>query len=341
VPTRSSSSTVGDAPGGTGALDGLVLGGLQAPYALEVLTVLCGGVGAARFLSGLATVVDPGDIVAIVNVGDDTTMHGLRICPDLDTVTYTLAGLHNEELGWGLAGESWRVMDELAALGGPTWFRLGDRDLATHLYRTGRLGAGTLLSAVTAELAAAHGLRTRIVPVSDETIATIVTTLDGERLSFQEYFVGRRHDVSVRSLEFEGAHDASPAPGVLDAIRDATRLVVAPSNPFVSIDPILAVPGIRAALQERRDDVVAISPIINGSALKGPADRLLRELGHEPTATGVARHYRELVGTFVIDERDAGLRDSIEALGVRCMATDTVMRDVERAGALARVVHDG
>jgi LPPG:FO 2-phospho-L-lactate transferase len=306
-----------------------------------VLTVLCGGVGAARFLVGATSVADPSQVTAIVNVGDDIVLHGLHISPDLDTVTYTLAGVHNDELGWGLTNESWRVMDELEALGGPTWFRLGDRDLATHLYRTGRLAQGATLSDVTAELASARRIRTQIIPATDDPVATIVTTVEGEPLSFQEYFVARRHDVAVSAIEFHGAERSVPAPGVLAAIHEAAHVVVAPSNPLVSIDPVLAIPGIREALAERRADAIAISPIVAGAALKGPADRLLRELGHEPTALGVARLYRELVGTFVIDERDAALRASVESLGLRCVVTDTVMRDPQRAASLAEVVLGG
>lgn len=316
-------------------------GGYRPPYALVVLTVLCGGVGAARFLVGLAQVVDPEHITAIVNVGDDVVVHGLRVSPDLDTVTYTLAGVHNQEAGWGLAGESWRVMDELALLGGPTWFRLGDRDLATHLFRTGRLASGAALSEVTNELAWARGVRTRILPVTDDPVSTELTTLDGERLSFQEYFVVRRHDVCVKGIEFVGASTAVPAPGVLAAIGEASLVVVAPSNPLISIDPVLSIPGVRDALHERRDVAVAISPIVAGSALKGPADRLLRELGHEPTALGVARLYASLVATFVLDERDAELQGAVEDLGLRCVFTDTVMADPSRAASLARVVLDG
>jgi LPPG:FO 2-phospho-L-lactate transferase len=312
----------------------------RAPYDLAVLTVLCGGVGAARFLTGATAVTDAAQVTAIVNVGDDAVLHGLHISPDLDTITYTLAGMHNEELGWGLTAESWRVMEELEGLGGPTWFRLGDRDLATHLFRTGRLAQGATLSTVTGELAAARKVRTRIVPVTDDPVATIVTTVDGERLTFQEYFVERRHDVTVAAIEFDGVERSVPAPGVLASIREASLLVIAPSNPLVSIDPLLAVPGVRSAIEERRSTATAISPIVAGAALKGPADRLLRELGHEPTALGVARHYRELVGTFVLDERDAALRADVEALGLRCVVTDTVMRDPQRAAALAKVVLD-
>jgi LPPG:FO 2-phospho-L-lactate transferase len=306
-----------------------------------VLTVLCGGVGAARLLAGLVQVVDPASITAVVNVGDDVVLHGLHVSPDLDTVTYTLAGEHNDVAGWGLRDESWRVMDELATLGGEVWFRLGDRDLATHLHRTGRLASGDALSSVTAALAVARGVSVRILPVSDDPLATVVTTTSGERLSFQEYFVARRHDVDVAAIEFVGASTATPAPGVLDAIASAARVVIAPSNPLVSIDPVLAVAGVVDALAQNRSAVVAVSPIVAGAALKGPADRLLRDLGHEASALGVARHYAGLVGTFVLDTRDAALADAVEALGVRCVVTDTVMTNPARAAALAKVVLDG
>jgi LPPG:FO 2-phospho-L-lactate transferase len=306
-----------------------------------VLAVLCGGVGAARLLAGLVDVVDAASLTAIVNVGDDVVVHGLHVSPDLDTVTYTLAGLHNEATGWGVTDESWRVIDELDALGAPTWFRLGDRDLATHLYRTGRLADGAPLSVVTAELAAARGVRVTVLPATDDPLATFVTTRGGERLSFQEYFVARRHDVDVSAVEFDGAQRARPAPGVLEAVASADRVVIAPSNPIVSIDPVLAVPGIAQAVAARRDDALAISPIVGGAALKGPADRLLRDLGHEPSALGVARRYAPLVATFVLDVRDEPLRAQVEALGVRCLVTDTVMADRRRAKALATVVADG
>ncbi len=306
-----------------------------------MLTVLCGGVGAARLLAGLVDVVDPGTVTAVVNVGDDLVIHGLHVSPDLDTITYTLGGVHNDVTGWGVADESWRVMAELESLGDPAWFRLGDRDLATHLYRTGRLAGGAPLSAVTQALGTARGVGVRLVPVTDDRLATIIVTRAGERLSFQEYFVARRHDVDVAAIEFEGATSSTPAPGVLDAIGRATRVVIAPSNPLVSIDPILAVPGVREAIAARRSDVVAISPIVAGAALKGPADRLLRDLGHEPTALGVARHYQHLAATFLVDDQDAALADDVASLGMRCVVTDTIVRDGGRAAALAKVAIDG
>jgi LPPG:FO 2-phospho-L-lactate transferase len=306
-----------------------------------MLTVLSGGVGAARLLRGLCLVVDPATVTAVVNVGDDIVLHGLRISPDLDTVTYTLAGLDNDVTGWGLVDESWRVMGELGQLGGPVWFSLGDRDLATHLYRTGRLDDGASLSEVTSELRRARGIDVEILPVTDQRLSTILTTPTGERLGFQEYFVARRHAVEVASISFDGSDACEPAPGVLEAIDTADRVVIAPSNPLVSIDPILAVPTVREHVHARRADVVAVSPIIGGAALKGPADRLLRETGHEVSALGVARLYRDLAAAIIIDSVDAGLRDDIEAIGLRCIVADTVMRDPARAASLAKVVLDG
>jgi LPPG:FO 2-phospho-L-lactate transferase len=310
-----------------------------------VLTALAGGVGAARLLAGLVDVVDPATISAIVNTGDDMVLHGLSICPDLDTVTYTLAGLHNEETGWGVTKESWTVMGELEALGGDRWFALGDRDLATHLYRTGRLQSGASLSEVTAEIAAARGIAVRLLPMSDDPVRTRLTLAAGEEaggteIDFQHYFVRLRHSVAVSAVRFEGAAAARPALGVLAALEQAETIVICPSNPLVSIGPILAVPGVSEVLQQRRRDVVAVSPIIAGAALKGPADRLLMELGHESSVTGVARLYRDLVGTLVIDEADATQSSAVEALGLTCVVAPTVMSTPERAAALARVVTD-
>jgi LPPG:FO 2-phospho-L-lactate transferase len=305
-----------------------------------VITALAGGVGAARLLRGLVCVVAPGDITAVVNTGDDTDLHGLHISPDLDTVTYTLAGLNDDERGWGLAGETWGAMDSLDRLGGETWFRLGDHDLATHLYRTQRLAVGATLSEVTSEIAAALGVSVRLVPMSDDPVRTRLTLLDGPEVSFQEYFVGRRHAVSVESVRFAGAGAASPAPGVLTAIADAEVVVVCPSNPIVSIGPLLAVPGLADVLATRRRDVVAVSPIIAGVALKGPADRLLAELGHEPTVVGVARLYADFVGTLVVDEADFAAADDVEACGVRCVVAPTVMHTPDHAAALAALLVD-
>jgi LPPG:FO 2-phospho-L-lactate transferase len=298
-------------------------------------------------LSGLVRVVPGDEITAVVNVGDDMVLHGLSISPDLDTVTYTLAGLDNKEAGWGVAGESWAVMDELARLDGEVWFRLGDRDLATHLFRTGRLAAGEPLSAVTAALCQRRGIAVRLLPVTDDPLRTRLTLAAPSALGpadtevgFQDYFVRLAHDVPVRRVRFDGASDARPAPGVMAALADADQIVVCPSNPVVSIGPLLAVPGVEEALRTRRADVVAVSPIVAGAALKGPADRLLRELGSEPSVVGVARLYAPWVGTLVIDEADADRAGAVEAEGVRCVVAPTVMSSPERAANLARVVCD-
>lgn len=312
-----------------------------------MLVALCGGVGAARMLSGLVRVVPGDEITAIVNVGDDMVLHGLSISPDLDTVTYTLAGMDNRETGWGIAGESWAVMEELARLGGEDWFRLGDRDLATHLFRTGRLAAGEPLSAVTAALCERRGIAVRMVPVTDDPLRTRVTLAErselgppGTEVGFQDYFVRLAHDVAVRSVRFDGSDRARPAPGVMDALERAGLIVVCPSNPVVSIGPLLAVRGVEDALRARRGDVVAVSPIVAGAALKGPADRMLRELGNDATVVGVARLYAPWVGTLVIDDSDAEHVAAVEAEGVRCIVAPTVMSSPERAADLAKVVLD-
>jgi LPPG:FO 2-phospho-L-lactate transferase len=302
-----------------------------------VITVLSGGVGAARLLRALSDVVDPRELTAVVNVGDDLVLNGLTICPDLDTITYTLAGLNNDELGWGLRGETWRVMDELAELGGAAWFRLGDRDLATHLYRSQRLADGATKTEVTRELAQHHGVTVTLLPVTNDALATQFLTDEG-RLSFQEYFVQRHHDVVVRGVDVVGVDSARATKEVERALAQCDRVVIAPSNPLVSIDPILQVAGVRESLRERREDVVAISPIIQGAALKGPADRLLRELGYESSALGVVEYYGDLVGTWIIDEADADLAESIRERGVRVEVTTTIMAEPDNARRLAKVV---
>jgi LPPG:FO 2-phospho-L-lactate transferase len=304
-----------------------------------VIAVLAGGVGAARFLAGLVQVRPAADVTAIVNTGDDVVLHGLHISPDLDTVTYTLAGAVNPETGWGLAGETWHTMETLAELGGETWFRLGDRDLATHLYRTGRLREGADLATVTREVAAAWEVDVQVLPVTNDPVPTMVTVA-GEpgEIGFQDYFVRLRHAVAVSAVRFDGVDEAKPAPGVLDAITDAEAVVIAPSNPIVSIGPVLAVPGVRTAVAERRDAVVAVSPIVAGAALKGPADRLLRELGHEASVVGVARLYRDVAATLVVDDADAALAGAVEDEGLRCVVAPTVMRTPADAAALAGTV---
>ncbi|MBK5223753.1 MAG: 2-phospho-L-lactate transferase, partial [Acidimicrobiia bacterium] len=237
------------------------------------VAVLAGGVGAARFLGGLVDVVEPPDITVVANVADDIELHGLRISPDLDTVTYTLAGATDAERGWGLAGETWQAMEGLRRYGGVDWFNLGDRDLGTHLYRTQRLADGATLTEVTGEIARAWGLALRLLPVTEDPVRTMVTVVDEGEIGFQEYFVRRHHDVAVTAVRFAGITAAAPAPGVLDALGSADVVVIAPSNPIVSIGPVIAVPGVRDAVAARRDHVVAISPIVGGKALKGPADR--------------------------------------------------------------------
>jgi LPPG:FO 2-phospho-L-lactate transferase len=312
-----------------------------------VLVALAGGVGAARLLAGLVQVVDPSEITAVVNTGDDMVLHGLHISPDVDTVVYTLAGLSNPDTGWGIAGERWTVMDSLESLGGQTWFRLGDRDLATHLYRTQRLSEGAPLSAVTAELARARGVGVHVVPMSDDPVRTRLTLAEpgggaaaGDEVAFQDYFVRLQHAVAVQAVRFEGVEQARPAPGVLDAIARASVVIACPSNPIVSLGPILALPGVRELLAARRSSVVAVSPIVAGAALKGPADRLMAELGHEPSAAGVARLSGDWAGTIVVDEQDRHLAPRIEADGVRAVVAPTIMSSPEAAKGLAAVVLD-
>lgn len=292
------------------------------------------GVGAARLLRGLVMARPDDRIRAIINTGDDMVLHGLAISPDLDTVTYTLAGAVNPETGWGLAGESWRTMEALDRYGGQTWFRLGDLDLATHLYRTQRLSEGATLTEVTAEITASWGLELDLLPMSDDPVRTVLT-VEGEEIAFQDYFVARRHDVVVSAVRFAGADRARPGPEVLSTLATAEVVVVCPSNPIVSIGPLLAVPGLRDALIDRRDDTVAVSPIVAGAALKGPADRLLAELGHEPTVAGVARLYAPLAAALVIDPADADLADAVEEAGMRPVIAPSIMSSPEAAQALA------
>ncbi len=301
-------------------------------------TVLAGGVGAARFLRGLFQVVDQADVTVIANTGDDSVFHGLHISPDIDTVVYTTSGAIDPERGWGLADESWRTMESLqryAEHGAVTWFNLGDRDLATHLWRTGRLAEGCSLTTVTAELAAAWELRYALLPVTDDLLRTFVDTAEGE-LAFQEYFVRLQHSVPVTGVRFAGSETARPAPAVLDAITKADRVVIAPSNPLVSIGPLLAVHGVGDSLRAVRRRCSAISPIVAGAALKGPADRMMAELGHEPSVVGVARLYAPFVSTLIIDLADASRADEVRACGVEVIVTDTIMSRPGVGATLAR-----
>jgi LPPG:FO 2-phospho-L-lactate transferase len=292
------------------------------------VVLLAGGVGGAKMAEGLAAIVGR-DLTVIVNTGDDLELHGLAVWPDHDTVAYTLAGLDDEVRGWGVRGESWTVMDRLEALGEPEWFRLGDRDLATHLWRTDRLRAGGRPTEVALELGAAMGIESRILPMADEPVRTEVLTDEGW-LEFQEYFVHRHQEPTVREVRFRGVESADSTPEVVAAIAHANVLVIAPSNPLVSIDPILAVPGIRASLDEARardTPMVAVSGIIGGKALKGPADRMLASLGEEASALGVARRYASLISHFVLDRVDASSEGAVRELGLETLVTDTIMTD--------------
>lgn len=307
-----------------------------------MFVVLAGGVGAARFLKGLAHVVPHDRIVTIVNTADDTELHGLSISPDIDTVTYTLADAIDPVRGWGLRDETWRAMESLARFdlvrprasqAGANWFNLGDQDLATHFYRTTRLREGASLAQVTDEVRRAFGLGITIVPMSNDPVRTIVHLTEGP-VPFQEYFVKMRHDVAVQSVEFVGADSARFIDTAM--LHDADTIVIAPSNPIVSIGPMRALSGVDETLATVREKVVAISPIVAGAALKGPADRMLTELGHEASVVGVARMYADICGTMVIDALDADRRDEIEALGMTCVVTDTVMSRPGVAAELAR-----
>ncbi len=299
-----------------------------------MITVLAGGVGAAKFLRGLIDVVDAASVIVIGNTADDEEFLGLHVSPDLDTVVYTLSDAVHPEQGWGLADETFHVLEQARRLGEEAWFLLGDKDIATHLLRTRLLREGRSLSETTEHIARAFGLRCRLLPMSDDRVRTIVATDAGE-LSFQEYFVRRRQQDEVRALRFDGAEAARPAPGVLEAIADAGAVIVAPSNPFVSIGPILALPGVRQALVETKAPVAAVSPIVGGQALKGPADRMLASLGHDVSATGVARLYADFLDVLVLDTQDAALAPEVESLGVRAAVSDTVMRDAASRRALA------
>jgi LPPG:FO 2-phospho-L-lactate transferase len=302
-----------------------------------MIVALAGGVGAARFLDGLVRVIPPKEVFVIGNTGDDAEIHGLHISPDLDTVAYTLAGLANPVHGWGLRGDTFHNLAALRRLGAETWFQLGDRDLATHIFRTERLRAGAKLSDVTREISAALGVKPAIVPMSDDPVRTMVETGAG-LLEFQDYFVRRHARDAVREVRFQGSERAKPAAGVLDAIMHADAVVLCPSNPIISIGPILAVPGVRRALKRRRGPTVAISPIVGGRALKGPAAKMMRGLKMSASALGVARFYREIVNVFVLDKEDATQAAKVESLGMRAIVTDTIMIGLAKKKALARTV---
>jgi LPPG:FO 2-phospho-L-lactate transferase len=299
------------------------------------VVVLSGGVGGARFVRGLVDVADPHQVTVIGNVGDDLDVLGMRVSPDLDSILYALAGLNDETRGWGRADESWRALATVTELGGESWFALGDRDLGLHLVRTQALRSGEPLSTVTARIARALGVETTLLPATDDLLRTWIATAAGE-FTFQEWFVARGHRDEVDALRFEGAETATPAPGVLAAIASAELLLIAPSNPYVSIAPILAVPAIHAALASRRVPCVAVSPLIGGRAVKGPADRMLARLAGGTSPRHVTGCYKGLIDALVIDEADA---DDVDGLGaVKAVPTRTLMSGADERRRLAEVV---
>ena len=317
---------------------------LPTMAATPTVTVVSGGVGAARFLNGLLDAIDPAKVAAVVNTGDDTQLHGLSISPDLDTITYTLADATDPERGWGLRNETWTAMGALerfeavrpeGSAAATRWFNLGDQDLATHFYRTARLAEGATLTEVTSEIVAAWGLGLRLLPMTDERRATVVTTTTEGDVSFQDYFVRLRHSVPVTDVRFEGAAQLSDT--ARHAMTSAETVVIAPSNPLVSIGPIRSLDGTDDILSARRDSVVAVSPIVGGAALKGPAARMMTELGHEASVVGVARLYASIASVLIVDPADADLADAVVAEGMRCIVTPSIMSTPEIARTLADV----
>ena len=301
------------------------------------LTALAGGIGASKFLLGLSNVFPPEDITIIANTGDDIKLFGLRISPDIDTVIYTLARVINEETGWGIAGDTFEALGWIARYGEDTWFNLGDRDLATHIHRTHLMRQGRSLTEVTDLIRRALGVSARVLPMTDDYTPTRVVTDEGE-MHFQEYFVRRRCEPRVKEIRFENIESARPAEGVERAITEADGIIICPSNPFISIGPILAVPGVREALNRKRDSVIAVTPIVEGRALKGPAADMLRDLGHESSALGVARIYKDFARSFVLDEADREIKSAIEELGLRVAVMNTIMRTLEDKKLLAERV---
>jgi LPPG:FO 2-phospho-L-lactate transferase len=300
------------------------------------IVAFAGGVGGAKLADGLSRCLPPEDLTIIVNTGDDFEHWGLKICPDLDTVCYTLAGLANPETGWGRAGESWQVFENVQRLGGVDWFHIGDQDLATHLERTRRLNAGQSLSQVVHDFCLAWGIGPTILPATDHPLATIVDTVERGEIAFQEYFVHQRCEPTVKSFDFDGLQNARPAPGVLQAIQQAQAVVFCPSNPWVSIDPILKISGIAPALAGKQ--VIAVSPIIAGKTIKGPAAKMFAELGIEPSALAVARHYGKTLSGFVLDVQDAELAEEIEKTGIRQLVVNTLMKSSSDRQQLAQDV---
>jgi LPPG:FO 2-phospho-L-lactate transferase len=301
------------------------------------LTVLAGGVGAARFLSGLLHVTPPETVTAVVNTGDDLTLYGLYISPDIDIITYTLAGMVDPEQGWGVADDTFHCLSMLDCYGHATWFNLGDRDLGTHIHRTLRMQQGWQLDQVTEEIRVALNVKIKIIPMTNHPVMTKIDT-GTEVLPFQEYFVKRSARDRVEEIIFEGIEDASPAPQVLESLEAADAVIVAPSNPFVSIGTILSVPGVRNAVLSTDAPVVGISPIVGGAAVKGPAARMMDDLGHEVSALGVARIYRDFLDVMIIDEQDRMLKNKVEGLGIRAVVTDTIMSSLQKKISLSHTV---
>ena len=302
------------------------------------VTTLAGGVGAAKFIRGLVQRIEPRRLIVVVNTGDDELFYGLHVSPDLDTVSYTLAGVVNRANGWGRAGESFRALEALGQFYGKPWFKLGDRDLATHLYRTERLRDGASLTQVTAEIAQRLGVKSRVLPMSDDRVHTHVKLKGKPPMPFQEYFVKRRAQGAVEAVELRGVENAQPAEGVIAAITAATAVILAPSNPFVSLGPILQLRGVREALKSVRRRVAAISPIVGGKSVKGPAGAMMRGLGHEVSPLGIARLYQDFTGVFVLDQLDSRYVESIQELGLQAIAADTIMTTPAKAAALADMV---
>lgn len=303
----------------------------------QEITALGGGVGAAKLLLGLYEVLAPSMLTIIVNTGDDIELHGLKISPDLDIVTYTLAGIVDSAKGWGIRGETFHALKRLAAYGRSNWFNLGDRDLGTHIHRTAQLAEGQTLAQAAESIRVALGVKARILPMSNDPVPTIIESNEGS-LHFQEYLVKRGAEPVVKGIRFEGVEAARPAPGVLEAIREASRIIICPSNPLISIAPILAVPGVREQLRVRKTDVFAVCPLVGGKSLKGPSDKMLAQLGHEATALGVAKLYTDFMATFVIDPADKTQAAAIGELGMKVAILPTVMKTRAQKHRLARAL---
>ncbi|MCH9016621.1 MAG: 2-phospho-L-lactate transferase [Chloroflexi bacterium] len=298
---------------------------------------LAGGVGGAKLALGLARCLAPGDLVICVNTGDDETFHGLHVSPDLDTMMYTLSGLSNQQTGWGVAGDTFTALEMLGKFGVDTWFNLGDRDLATHIRRTQLLGEGRTLSEVTAELNRSLGVTHQVIPMSDDPVKTVLSTDEGE-LPMQRYFVGRRAEPKVSGVRYLGAETATAAPGLQSALARAGMLVLCPSNPYLSLGPILALPGVRQRMRAFPGKKVCVSPIVGGDAVKGPAGKIMAELGKEVSCIEIAREYRDICDVFVMDDQDRALASEIEEMGITPLVTSTIMENEEDKIALAREI---